>query len=147
MNKEKDALLEIIANGFASSEFHRFLGLDRNSFDVENSCIRFDMRKEFMGNPKFSILHGGIISAVLDAVGGFAVAVDVVEAGIVEVAQEWKGGTVDLRIDYLIPGRGEHFVASAVILRRGSKVAVVRSELRNEKNDLIAVGTGTYLFG
>ena len=56
-------------------------------------------------------------------------------------------GTIDLRIDYLRPGRGMSFIASAVPLREGNKVAVVRSELHNQDGVLIAVGTGTYLCG
>jgi len=51
-----------------------------------------------------------------------------------------KGGTIDLRIDYLRPGKGEHFIASGKILRVGKKVGVVQTELRNEQDELIAVG-------
>jgi uncharacterized protein (TIGR00369 family) len=56
-------------------------------------------------------------------------------------------GTIDLRIDYLRPGRGQLFETSARILRAGNKVAVARMELHNEEGTLIAVGTGTYLIG
>ncbi len=52
-----------------------------------------------------------------------------------------------MRIDYLVPGKGMHFVASGNILRVGNKVGVVRTELRNEQDVLIAVGTGTFLVG
>jgi acyl-coenzyme A thioesterase PaaI-like protein len=52
-----------------------------------------------------------------------------------------------MRIDYLVPGKGTHFIASGNILRVGNKIGVVRSELRNELNELIAVGTGTFLVG
>ena len=58
-----------------------------------------------------------------------------------------KLGTIDLRVDYLRPGRGEGFKATAVLLRSGNKVAVVRSELHAVDGTLIAVGTGTYLCG
>ncbi len=58
-----------------------------------------------------------------------------------------KLGTIDLRIDYLRPGRGAAFRAEAVLLRGGNKVAVARMELYNDSEELIAVGTGTYLVG
>ena len=45
------------------------------------------------------------------------------------------------------PGRGQRFTATAVLLRSGNKVAVVRSELHSEDGTLVAVGTGTYLTG
>ena len=53
----------------------------------------------------------------------------------------------DLRVDYLRPGRGQSFTATAVLLRSGNKVAVVRTELHSEDGTLVAVGTGTYLCG
>jgi uncharacterized protein (TIGR00369 family) len=58
-----------------------------------------------------------------------------------------KIGTIDLRVDYLRPGKGQYFLATGTILRKGSKVAVVRTELCNEGKVLIAAGTGTYLVG
>ena len=56
-------------------------------------------------------------------------------------------GTIDLRVDYLRPGRGTEFIATAHIIRAGSKVAVARMELHNEEGTHIAFGTGTYLVG
>jgi len=56
-------------------------------------------------------------------------------------------GTIDLRIDYLRPGRGQRFTATALPLRAGNKVAVIRMELHNDEGVLVAVGTGTYLCG
>jgi len=58
-----------------------------------------------------------------------------------------KGGTIDLGVDYLRPGRRKHFVASGTILRAGKQAAAVRTELQNEQNELIAVGRRTYLVG
>jgi uncharacterized protein (TIGR00369 family) len=58
-----------------------------------------------------------------------------------------KLGTIDMRVDYLRPGKGKEFFATASILRIGSKVAVTRMEFTNEAGDLLAVGTGTYMCG
>ncbi|MBU1566427.1 MAG: thioesterase family protein, partial [Proteobacteria bacterium] len=54
---------------------------------------------------------------------------------------------IDLRVYFLRPGKGNYFVATGTILRKGSKVAVVRTELCNDQKVLIAAGTGTYLVG
>jgi uncharacterized protein (TIGR00369 family) len=53
--------------------------------------------------------------------------------------------TIDLRVDFLRPGLGKRFIATANTLRAGNKVVVTRIELHNDQNDLIAVGTGSYL--
>jgi hypothetical protein len=47
----------------------------------------------------------------------------------------------------ICPGRGNEFIATAHIIRAGSKVAVARMELHNEEGTHIAFGTGTYLVG
>ena len=56
-------------------------------------------------------------------------------------------GTIDLRVDYLRPGRGDFFRASSTIMRTGNKVAVTRMEIFNNKEIQIAVGNGTYIVG
>jgi uncharacterized protein (TIGR00369 family) len=53
-------------------------------------------------------------------------------------------GTIDLRVDYLRPGIGNHFIATGYVLRTGKKVAVARMEMHNDERQLIAVGTGAY---
>ena len=58
-----------------------------------------------------------------------------------------KMSTIDIRTDYLRPGRGERFIATARVIRAGNKVAVCRMELHNEQGMHIALGTGTYLVG
>ncbi|TGD54241.1 thioesterase family protein, partial [Salmonella enterica subsp. enterica serovar Poona] len=56
-------------------------------------------------------------------------------------------GTIDLRVDYLRPGRGNRFTATSSLLRAGNKVAVARVELHNEDQLYIASATATYMVG
>lgn len=58
-----------------------------------------------------------------------------------------KMGTVDLRVDYLRPGRGEYFIASASLIRAGNKVSVARVDLHNDTGVHIATTTATYMVG
>ncbi|MCP4323943.1 MAG: thioesterase family protein, partial [Alteromonadales bacterium] len=58
-----------------------------------------------------------------------------------------KLSTIDLRTDFLRPGRGKQFIVTARIIRSGSKVAVARMEMHNEEGEHIAFGTGTYMVG
>ena len=58
-----------------------------------------------------------------------------------------KMSTIDMRTDYLRPGRGQEFSATAQVIRSGNKVCVCRMELHNEAGVHIALGTGTYLVG
>ena len=127
--------------------FNRVLGLKIDSLDSKTPRLRFDMRPELVGNPVRQILHGGVISATLDVVGGLAIAL----ASLAKKAEETPArqfpniGTIDLRIDYLRPGRGKFFIASGRVVRLGGRVAVAHMELVNDTGDQIATGSAAYI--
>ena len=132
--------------------FDRVLGMKVDSLTLERAVVRFEMKPELVGNYVVGSLHGGVISAVLDALGGMTASTGVVRRMAGRPAEEiadalTRMGTIDLRVDYLRPGKGAHFTASGTIMRTGRKVAVTRMELHNDQGVLIAVGTGTYLVG
>ena len=127
--------------------FNRYLGLRVESFDPAAPKLGFDMRPELVGNPVRQILHGGVISATLDVAGGFAIMLSLAEGPQLAPASFPNIGTIDLRVDYLRPGRGKHFVATARIVRKGSRIAVTHMELHNDSGELIATGSAAYVTG
>ena len=127
--------------------FNKYLGLRVESFDLEAPRLRFDMRPELVGNPTRQILHGGVISATLDVAGGFAIMLSIAQESPVTPTSFPNMGTIDLRVDYLRPGRGKHFIATARIVRKGSRIAVVHMELHNDEGELIATGGAAYVVG
>ena len=127
--------------------FNKVLGLKVESFDAVAPKLRFDMRPELVGNPVRKILHGGVISAALDVAGGFAIMLSLVSESEVTPASFPNMGTIDLRVDYLRPGRGKHFIATARIVRQGSRIAVTHMELHNDEGELIATGGAAYVVG
>ena len=132
--------------------FDRLLGVKVVSLSLTEVKVKIDMREELLGNFVRRILHGGVISSMLDLTGGLVASVELLKhiehlKGD-EIAKRLMNiGTIDLRVDYLRGGEGKYFIASGTVLRKGNKVAVVRSELFNDQNLLIAAGTGTYLVG
>jgi len=129
--------------------FNRVLGLRVETPGNSEIQVCFDMREELVGNFTRGNLHGGVISSVLDVVGGLVAFIAILQReGVQSVADEAEKfsrlGTIDLRVDYLRPGIGTTFAAKGFVLRAGRKVAVARMELHNEENSLIAVGTGAY---
>jgi uncharacterized protein (TIGR00369 family) len=132
--------------------FNRVLGVQVTQVNQDGATMQFPMRDDLIGNAFQRTLHGGVISAVLDAVGGLTVLASLVErmAGMSEekaTAMFSRTGTIDLRVDYLRPGRGAWFKANGRIMRAGRKLAVARMEMHNHDGLLIAVGTGTYMIG
>jgi len=149
---EINALLEIVREVYDNLPFNRLLGLKVEFLEIDKAGFNFTMKKKLIGNTVHGILHGGVISAVLDTTGGMTATAAAVERiqGLskVEVAERIaRIGTIDMRVDYLRPGRGIQFRSSGTVMRTGRKVAVTRMELKNEENLLIAVGTGTYIVG
>ena len=131
--------------------FNRMLGLKIDSLDPAAPRLHFDMRPELVGNPIRQILHGGVISAALDVVGGLAIALASISASdnALEVALQTfpNIGTIDLRVDYLRPGRGNHFIATGRVVRLGGRVAVAHTELVNDADEQIATGSAAYIVG
>ncbi len=127
--------------------FNKHLGLKVESFDREAPRLRFDMRPELIGNPATKILHGGVISATLDVAGGFVIMLNLAHEMDSVPTSFPKMGTIDLRVDYLRPGRGKYFVATARIVRKGSRIAVTHMELHNDAGELIATGGAAYVIG
>ena len=129
--------------------FNRVLGLRIERVGDSDVVVRFDMRDELVGNFTRGNLHGGVISSVLDVVGGLVAFIALLKReGVQSLKDEAdkfsRLGTIDLRVDYLRPGLGETFSAIGFELRAGRKVAGTRMELHNEEDSLIAVGTGAY---
>lgn len=128
--------------------FNQVLGLKIASITPERVVGRIAMRHELVGSP--NRLHGGVISASLDAMGGLAVmaaigARHMDEAPAQRLHRFGKLGTIDLRIDYLRPGVGEHFELHAEVLRLGSRVATTRMEFRGADGKLLSTGAGAYI--
>jgi uncharacterized protein (TIGR00369 family) len=152
-NREVEELMKLLPD-FVEMQipFNKVLGLRVESLDIDRICFKIQMKEELVGNPMRGILHGGVISSVLDVTGGMTAAMGVLKkmAGrpFEEIGKRLLSvGTIDLRIDFLRPGRGKYFLATGSIMRTGQKVAVIRMELHNDQDLLIAVGTGTYTVG
>ncbi len=130
----------------AQIPFNRVLGLHLDDLGDGTARITFDMRPELVGNFAKGVLHGGVISATLDVVGGMAAMMAEPEDPAHKIMERWSYlGTIDLRVDYLRPGAGASFVATGRVIRSGRKVCVTRMELHNEQDTLLATGTGTYI--
>ena len=130
--------------------FNQTLGLRVESARHPQPRMRFDMRPELIGHFQHGRLHGGVISAALDAMGGFALMVAIGDKHADETAAQIlhrfsKMGTIDLRIDYLRPGVGAHFTATAEVTRLGGRIGSTQMRLANDQGTLIATGAAAYV--
>jgi len=130
--------------------FNRLLGLRIAALEAEEVTGHLAMRPELIGHYAHNRLHGGVISATLDAMGGLAVMAAIGARHLDETPAQrlqrfGKLGTIDLRIDYLRPGIGERFMLRAQVLRLGSRVASTRMEFMAADAKLLASGSAAYI--
>lgn len=149
---EQAEVLKKLSHIFMDIPFNRMLGLRLEEFTLECVTLTLDMKNELIGNYFHGILHGGVISSVLDMVGGVAVMVEAVKKREGKTIEELaavlgRSSTINLHVDFIRPGKGEYFIAKATVVHAGNKISFARMELLNHEGLLIANGSGTYVVG
>jgi uncharacterized protein (TIGR00369 family) len=142
----------VVRDLFSKIPFNQLLGLKIENMSDDHARLSFSMRDDLVGNYTRNILHGGVISATLDVTSGLMAFLGVakrIRSGSLEEKMERfsRLGTIDMRVDYLRPGAGAYFVATARVIRSGNRIAVIFAELHNDSDELIASSTCTYLVG
>jgi uncharacterized protein (TIGR00369 family) len=128
-----------VPSGFFDHIPHnRALGID--VVDMQRSIAVFKLRYDakLVGNPDTGTLHGGAITALLDACSGAAVFASL--SKFVPIA------TLDLRIDYLRPADNRDVIARAVCYKLTKNVAFTRAvAYHDSEDDPIASSVGTFM--
>ena len=117
------------------SPFNAFLGLEVVSADPEKPELvtRFKMRPEFERLAGTGQWHGGPLAAAIDIIGDYALAMLLGK----------PLPTINLRVDYLRPGKGT-LTLVARVRRSGKTVGVVDIEVLGETGELVAIGRANY---
>jgi uncharacterized protein (TIGR00369 family) len=130
--------------------FNQTLGLVVDEMAALHCLAHITMRPELVGHFAYNRLHGGVISASLDAMGGLAcmcaIGAQHHEEPVADRLKRFsKLGTIDLRVDYLRPAIGEAFILKAQVLRLGSRVASTRMEFLGADGTLLSTGAAAYI--
>jgi uncharacterized protein (TIGR00369 family) len=120
--------------------FNTHLGMKVEELRQGFARLSLPFREEFIGDPLKRALHGGVIATLADVAGGAAVWTEL------DPPSRGRVSTIDLRIDYLRPGRPAPLVAEARIVRQGNRVGVVDVRLfhPDDPEQTIATGKGVY---
>jgi uncharacterized protein (TIGR00369 family) len=115
------------------------LGLEILDLGPDWACFRLPYAAHLVGNPETGVLHGGAITAMLDACSGAAV--------FAAMPTPQPIATLDLRIDYLRPGApGQDVLARATCYRVTRNVAFTRAvAYHDDPDDPIAAAAGTFM--
>ena len=117
------------------------LGMKVRDMKRAEAVFELPYNTELVGNPDTGVLHGGVITALLDACSG---------AAVFAALTEWKPiATLDLRIDYMRAGEvGRDIVCHAHCYKLTRNVAFTRAvAFHDDEADPIATSMGTFMIG
>jgi uncharacterized protein (TIGR00369 family) len=123
------AARDLIAERLLGSPVAQHLGLLLET--VESGSARLTLPFSVANVTVGSIVHGGVIATLADVT---AVAAAVTAAPFLPTG----GATSSLSISYLAPADGDALVATARVVRAGSRQHVVRVEIQNDRGDPVA---------
>ena len=136
-------VMETLADHMLQIPHARALGMHMLSMDGSGCIVRIPYAAHLVGDPDTGIIHGGVISALLDNTCGMAVRVNS------DGAAEGAFATLDLRIDYFrgaLPGRDIFAFAQRRKLTRN--IAFVHGvAYETSVDDPIATCVATFMLG
>ena len=116
-----------------SSPYQVFLGIELRRVGAEGVEVFLPFRREFLRESGSDWLHGGIVSALIDIAGNYAVQAKV-GPGV---------PTFNMRVDYLRPSRGD-LSATATVVKVGKRTALSDVSVHDLNGNLVAVGRAMY---
>lgn len=144
-----ETIFNQLCNAYNKSPFFHHCGMTMRVVDGQIQGV-FDMNSRLIGNVVFEILHGGVAATMLDSIGGIVAMAEIYRSGKGELADRIRQvthlATTDMRVDYISPGRGTQFIATAEALRMGRKGCTMRMNLHNDQNKLIATAIASYVY-
>lgn len=147
---DHNVVLKQLCKAFNSSPFFKHSGM---MMRVQDDQIEgyIEMKPELIGNVAFQILHGGVAATMLDSIGGIVAMEQLYRRANPEempdtIKKVTRLATVDMRVDYLSPGRGKYFIARAETLRLGRKGCTMRMTMVNDEEKPIATAIASYAF-
>lgn len=135
-NPELAAILPQLASGAPHTHA---LGFKLESIDGDTIRLRAPYKPEFVGDPITGVLSGGLVSTLLDHVGGMAV--------WLALDQFQSIATLDMRVDYMRPAApGRDLIAEARCYRVNRSMAFVRAwAFEDDPSDPVAAAQTAYI--
>lgn len=131
--------LEMAKGHMNQTSFFAHLKGEVVGFGPGRATMRVPYGPHLVGNPETGVVHGGVITALLDHTSGAAV--------MAALKEPMAIATLDLRIDYMKPATpGEAITAEVTCLKVTREVAFVRgAAYHTSPDDPVAICTGAFM--
>ncbi|WP_442601013.1 PaaI family thioesterase [Paenibacillus sp. KN14-4R] len=116
------------------NHFNRYLGIEVQHLDEEGCTAILKIRPELY-NSLGTVVHGGVTHTLADVAMGHGAAPPI--NGVQQCV------TVECKINYLAPAKGEVLIAQSKVLKRG-KIIVMEARVTTDDGKLVAIALGTY---
>jgi uncharacterized protein (TIGR00369 family) len=122
-----------------TSPYVAHLGIRLHSLETDRAelTLSFDHKVVTVED----VVHGGAIASLIDTAAAAAAWSDETPA------DNMRGSTVALSVDYIAPARGTDLLATSLVLRRGRSVCFLECDVTDPDGGLIAKALVTYRFG
>jgi uncharacterized protein (TIGR00369 family) len=137
MNKEEQKAFfkKIFEEGIP---LNKFLGIKVLELSKGYAKLLVPFREEVIGDVRSRHWHGGMIASALDSAGGLA-------TGTLLTSFEDKIATLDMRVDYLKPGKEGNILVTGKVIRSGNRSIVTNLQAFQEATEeLIADGRAVF---
>ena len=132
-------ILELLPQLAAGAAHTHALGFVYDSLDVDRVRIRAPWREDLVGDPDTGVLSGGLVTTLLDHVGGLAV--------WIALGRFEPIATLDLRVDYMRAAEARRgLIAEARCYRLTRSIAFVRAwAFEDSPEDPVAAAQSAYM--
>jgi uncharacterized protein (TIGR00369 family) len=130
MDKDEKALQALIDG----APFHRWLGIRVRSTNQDGVELGMPWRSEISGHSERQYVHGGILSALIDLAGYYAVA----------ARRDPPIATVDLHVDFMRAAATTDLHVSAAIVCESRALAWASARVIDSGGNIVARGRGLY---
>lgn len=118
------------------NKYDEFNGLHFEVLSPGSITYQMTIQEKHMSSP--DVAHGAAIAGMMDCVLGLsALSHSITEDNLV--------ATVEFKINYLKPVRlGDQLTGTGKVVHKGRSLVISSGEIRNQKNELVALGQGTF---
>lgn len=110
---------QLITDSFNRSETLKFYKAEL--LEVETDFISMKIPKMELMTRKAGMFNGAMIASLVDVSSGYA--------AVSHYEEDCYVVTVELKVNYLIPAIGDALISKSYVIKGGSKISVIRTEI------------------